>query len=104
VRRAGLPRQRRNRHARPALGTQFLLKLGYAGNGQHLVYRDDTRRTTEYRLRLDRQTWQQNRDSRPCVITGLAPCLVMFGLGNASTTTDTEIPAAFNRVRRAPEI
>ncbi len=68
-------------------------KLGYADNGQHLVYRDDTRRTTEYRLRLDRQTWQANRDSTTCVITGLAPCLTMFGLGNTSTTTDTETPA-----------
>ena len=67
-------------------------KLGYADNGQHLVYRDDTRRTTEYRLRLDRQTWQANRDSTPCVITGLAPCLATLGLGT-SATTDTETPA-----------
>lgn len=28
-------------------------KLGYTGNGQHLVYREDTGQTTEYRLRLD---------------------------------------------------
>jgi hypothetical protein len=67
-------------------------KLGYADNGQHLVHRDDTGRTTEYRLRLDRQTWQANRDSTPSVISGLAPCLAMFGIVT-STTTDTETPA-----------
>jgi RimJ/RimL family protein N-acetyltransferase len=55
-------------------------KLGYTGNGQHPVYRDDTGRTTEYQLRLDRQTWQDNRKGAPCVITGLAPTLAMFGL------------------------
>jgi RimJ/RimL family protein N-acetyltransferase len=64
-------------------------KLGYAGNGQQLIYRDDTGRTTEYRLRLERQTWQENRDSTTCVITGLAPCLAMFGLGNPNATTGT---------------
>jgi RimJ/RimL family protein N-acetyltransferase len=55
-------------------------KLGYTGNGQHLVHREDTGRTTEYQLRLDRQTWQEHCDAAPCVITGLAPTLVMFGL------------------------
>jgi hypothetical protein len=64
-------------------------KLGYADNGQQLIYRDDTGRTTEYRLRLERQTWQENRDSTACVITGLAPCLAMFGLGNPNATTGT---------------
>ncbi|HEX6525719.1 MAG TPA: GNAT family protein [Streptosporangiaceae bacterium] len=55
-------------------------KLGYTGNGQHLVYRDDTGRTTEYRLRLDRRTWHENRDGTTAIITGLTPCLAMFGL------------------------
>jgi RimJ/RimL family protein N-acetyltransferase len=55
-------------------------KLGYTGNGQHLVYRDDTGRTTEYRLRLDHRTWQENHDDPTAVITGLTPCLTMFGL------------------------
>jgi hypothetical protein len=55
-------------------------KLGYTGNEQHLVHREDTGRTTEYQLRLDRQTCQYNRRGAPCVITGLARTLVMFGL------------------------
>lgn len=76
-------------------------KLGYAGNGQYQVSRDDTRRTTEYRLRLDRQTWQENRGSRPCVIIRPAPCLAMFGLGNASATTGTGAPAA-TRTQASP--
>lgn len=58
-------------------------KLGYADNGQHLVYREDTGRTTEYRLRLDCQTWRKYPDETPCVITGIAPCLVMFGLDSS---------------------
>jgi RimJ/RimL family protein N-acetyltransferase len=57
-------------------------KLHYTGNGQHPVYREDTGRTTEYRLRLDRQTWQKSRDGTRCVITGIGPCLAMFGLGS----------------------
>lgn len=59
-------------------------KLGYTDNGQHLIHRDDTGRTTEYQLRLDRQTWQENRDAVPCVITGVAPALQMFGLDGES--------------------
>jgi RimJ/RimL family protein N-acetyltransferase len=55
-------------------------KLGYTGNGQHPVYRDDTGRTTEYRLRLDHKTWLNRRGAVPCVVTGIAPCLSMFGL------------------------
>ncbi|HCU95796.1 MAG TPA: GNAT family N-acetyltransferase [Actinobacteria bacterium] len=55
-------------------------KLGYADNGQHLVYREDTGLTTEYRLRLDRQTWRKYLDESPCVITGIELCLPMFGL------------------------
>jgi RimJ/RimL family protein N-acetyltransferase len=55
-------------------------KLGYTGNGQHQVYRDDTGRTTEYRLRLDYQTWLNRRSDVPFVVTGIAPCLPMFGL------------------------
>jgi RimJ/RimL family protein N-acetyltransferase len=69
---------------------QVSRKLGYTGNGQHLVHRDDTGLTTEHRLRLDRQTWQASRDASPCTITGLTPCLAMFGLGIAAT--DAEVP------------
>ncbi|MGA2830731.1 MAG: GNAT family N-acetyltransferase [Streptosporangiaceae bacterium] len=57
-------------------------KLHDTGNGQHPVYRDDTGRTTEYRLRLDRETWRKNHDDPRCVITGIGPCLAMFGLGS----------------------
>lgn len=56
-------------------------KLGYTGNGRHFVYWDDgTGRTTEYRLRLDRRTWQDTHDGTACVISGLTPCFEMFGL------------------------
>jgi RimJ/RimL family protein N-acetyltransferase len=72
---------------------QVSRKLGYTGNGQHLVYRDDTGLTAEYRRRLDRQTWQASRDGSPCTITGLAPCLAMFGLGNTTADTEGPVPA-----------
>jgi RimJ/RimL family protein N-acetyltransferase len=54
-------------------------KLGYRDNGQHLVYRADTGRTTEYRLRLDRATWAQTRSGGHCAIKGVEACLPMFG-------------------------
>jgi hypothetical protein len=57
-----------------------------------LVYRDDTGPTAEYRLRLDRQTWQVSRDGSPCTITGLTPCLAMFGLGNTTRATKAPVP------------
>ncbi len=63
-------------------------KLGYTGNGQHVVYRDDTGRTTEYRLRLDRRTWETNRGDTPCAITGIKPCLIMFGLSPSAQHDD----------------
>ncbi len=55
-------------------------KLGYQDNGQHLVYSDDAGRTTEYRLRLDRGTWLSRRDDARPIVTGIAPCLPMFGV------------------------
>jgi RimJ/RimL family protein N-acetyltransferase len=58
-------------------------KLGYTGNGQHLIYRDDTGHMTEYRLRLDRHTWQKDRQGIPCAITGIGPCLALFGLSTS---------------------
>ncbi len=57
-------------------------KLGYAGNGQRRVFRDDTGATTEYQLRLDRQAWEKNQGEPGCAITGLGPCLAMFGLAD----------------------
>jgi RimJ/RimL family protein N-acetyltransferase len=54
-------------------------KLGYTDNGQHLVYRDNIGRTTQYRLRIDRQSWEQKRDEIACSVTGIGPCLAMFG-------------------------
>jgi hypothetical protein len=68
-------------------------KLGYTGNGQYLVYRDVICRTTEYWLRLDRPAWQASRDGTPCTITGLAPCLAMFGLGTTPAGTEAPVPA-----------
>jgi RimJ/RimL family protein N-acetyltransferase len=55
-------------------------KLGYTGNGQHQVHRDDTGTMTEYRLRLDRDTWLKYRSDIRCDITGLDACRPMFGL------------------------
>jgi len=54
-------------------------KLGYADNGQHLAHRDDTGHTMEFQLRLDRQTWQKNRDDISCSVIGIEPSLAMFG-------------------------
>ncbi|MCA2212600.1 GNAT family N-acetyltransferase [Jidongwangia harbinensis] len=53
-------------------------KLGYADNGveRHLV-RD--RPALGRRLRLDRAAWLAHR-TVPVTVTGLAPCLPMFGL------------------------
>jgi hypothetical protein len=64
---------------------QVSRKLGYTGNGQHLIQRDDTGRTTEYRLRLDRSTWSQNRSGTFCTVTGIEPCLGLFGVATATT-------------------
>jgi hypothetical protein len=71
-----------------SLGRPVSRKLGYTGNGQHVVYRDDTGRITEYRLRLDRRTWETNRGDTPCVITGIKPCLTMFGLNPSAHHDD----------------
>jgi RimJ/RimL family protein N-acetyltransferase len=65
-------------------------KLGYTGNGQHTIYRNDTR-LTEYRLRLDRLAWTQHRSGIPCTITGIEPCLDLFGA--PATTALTTRPA-----------
>jgi RimJ/RimL family protein N-acetyltransferase len=59
-------------------------KLGYRDNGQHLVHRGDIGRTTEYRLRLDRATWEQSRGGRHCAVKGVEACLPMFGAGAVS--------------------
>lgn len=61
-------------------------KLHYTDNGQHPVYRDDTGRTIEYRLRLDRETWRKGHDDTHCVITGTGPCLAMFGIDSDEGT------------------
>jgi thiamine kinase-like enzyme len=50
-------------------------KMAQAAQSWSDYRRDDTGRTTEYQLRQDRQTWQENRNGVPCVITGLAPSL-----------------------------
>lgn len=55
-------------------------KLGYRSNGHHLEYRDDVGRTTEYRLLLDRASWLASRPEARPIVTGIAPCLPMFGL------------------------
>jgi RimJ/RimL family protein N-acetyltransferase len=59
---------------------QVSRKLGYTSNGQHSIHHNDTGRTTEYRLRLDRPTWNQNRSDTPCTISGTGPCLALFGV------------------------
>ncbi len=54
-------------------------KLGYRDNGTNLVHRDDTGRTTEHRLRLDRATWERAREGH-CAVKGAEACLAMFGV------------------------
>jgi RimJ/RimL family protein N-acetyltransferase len=62
---------------------QISRKLGYTANGQHTIYRNDTR-LTEYRLRLDRPAWTEHRSPAPCTITGLEPCRPLFGIPASS--------------------
>jgi RimJ/RimL family protein N-acetyltransferase len=54
-------------------------KLGYEPDGaeRHAVR---GRRVTERRLRLSRTRWEKHRRI-PVTVTGLAPCLPLFGLG-----------------------
>jgi RimJ/RimL family protein N-acetyltransferase len=54
-------------------------KLGYEADGvdRHAVR---GRRVIERRLRLSRARWEQHRHI-PVTLTGLAPCLPLFGLG-----------------------
>jgi RimJ/RimL family protein N-acetyltransferase len=58
-------------------------KLGYADNGRQLLYRDGIGRTTQCRLRIDRQTWEQRGDEITCSVTGIGPCLAMFGAASS---------------------
>ena len=53
-------------------------KLGYAANGAERHVRRG-RPATVQRFRLDRQAWEATH-SVPVTITGLEPCLQMFGL------------------------
>jgi len=59
-------------------------KLSYLENGQHRFYRDHTGHTTEHRVRLERRTWLENHPDDHCLITGLEPCLSMFGAADGS--------------------
>lgn len=59
---------------------QVSRKLGYAPNGQHTAHRDDVGRVTEYQLRLDRLVWEGRLREVGISVTGLGPCLPMFGL------------------------
>jgi RimJ/RimL family protein N-acetyltransferase len=61
-------------------------RLHYADNGQERFYREHTGQTTRYRVRLDRRTWLENHPDPPCLITGLEPCLSMFGAADGSLT------------------
>jgi RimJ/RimL family protein N-acetyltransferase len=54
-------------------------KLGYVDDGMDRHVRRGQPATT-VRLRLDRETWQATR-TVPVEISGLEPCLAMFGLG-----------------------
>jgi RimJ/RimL family protein N-acetyltransferase len=55
-------------------------KLGYAPNGQHVVYRDDTGRITENRLCVDRRAWEATARRDGIIVNGLAPCAPLFGV------------------------
>ncbi len=54
--------------------------LGYVDNGTHRHAPRGTAVTTQY-LKLTREAWLERRDSMPPVeVSGLEPCLPMFGL------------------------
>jgi RimJ/RimL family protein N-acetyltransferase len=57
-------------------------RLGYADDGIERQERRG-RPATQRRLRLDRERWQAHR-TVPVEITGLEPCLPMFGLDRAA--------------------
>ena len=58
-------------------------KLNYVENGCQQAYRNDAGRVTEHRMRLDREAWLSGNLGARCVITGIRPCLPMFGLDAA---------------------
>lgn len=55
-------------------------KLGYVPNGQRAAHRDDAGLVTEYQLRLDRPAWESHARPGRTAVTGLGPCLPLFGL------------------------
>jgi RimJ/RimL family protein N-acetyltransferase len=61
-------------------------KLGYTDNGQHQVHRDNIGRLTEYRLRLDRDTWLKTQHDIPCDVRGFDACRASFGFGSDQMT------------------
>ena len=58
-------------------------KLGYAANGDE-IWAVGSERAVEHRLKVDRETWQ--RGLVPVTISGLEPCLKLFGVGELSPT------------------
>jgi RimJ/RimL family protein N-acetyltransferase len=65
-------------------------KLGYVDDGiERQLSRGQA--ATVIRLRLDRQTWQATR-TVPVEISGLEPCLAMFGLGGEQDGTEPVRP------------
>lgn len=61
-------------------------KLGYVDDGIERHVRRGQPATIQ-RLRLDRETWQATR-TVPVQISGLEPCLAMFGLGDEPASAD----------------
>jgi RimJ/RimL family protein N-acetyltransferase len=59
---------------------QVSRKLGYTPNGQHAVYRDDTGRVNENRLRLDRRVWEAAARHDGITVNGFAACAPLFGI------------------------
>ena len=65
-------------------------KLGYADDGiERQVRRGEA--ATVLRLRLDRETWLATR-TVPVEISGLEPCLAMFGLGAEQDGSESAEP------------
>jgi len=65
-------------------------KLGYSDDGvERLVRRGEA--GTVLRLRLDRATWLARR-TVPVTISGLEPCLTLFGLGAGQEGAETVRP------------
>jgi RimJ/RimL family protein N-acetyltransferase len=63
-------------------------KLHFTSNGQRIIYRKGVGRTIQHAARLNRATWEEHRNGSSFEITGIEPCLAMFGLDKEGALCD----------------